>query len=147
MPKCDNTQIARYKTARDWCDFRDDFNLPANACTDIWARAFDEFFYPRLKTRYLEPIKAIKKIDKSEGEGFSMMAILCTLVEFLESTVLGKNYDYTAKKESDFVYTDSKPMFINFLSKRPPFSGKFGNEKLAESFIPAMRHIAPHTLS
>ena len=121
MPKCDNTQIAGYKTARDWYDFRDNFNLSANRCPEIWVRAFDEYFYPRLETRYLQPIEAIKKIGKAEGEGFSMMAILCTLVEFLESTVLGKNYDYKAKKETDLVYPKSESIFISFLVNRPPF--------------------------
>lgn len=138
MPKYDNTQIARYKTARDWRDFRDKFNLPANRCPEIWARAFDEYFYPRLDTRYLQPIEAIMGINRAEGEGFSIMAIYCTLVEFLESTVLGKNYDYKASVETEIVYPKSESIFISFLENRPPFSGKF-NDGLAKDFYLKIR--------
>ena len=137
MPKCDNTQIAGYKTARDWCDFRDDSNLPENTCPEIWGQAFDEFFCPRLETRYLQPIEAIKKIGKAEGEGFSMMAILCTLVEFLESTVQGRNYAF-GEEETDLAYTKSDLIFISFLENRPPFSGKF-NDGLAKDFYIKIR--------
>jgi hypothetical protein len=137
MPKCDNTQIARYKTAQDWCDFRDEFNLPGNPCPEIWVRAFEEYFCPRLETRYLQPIEAIKKIGKAEGEGFSMMAILCTLVEFLESTVQGRNYAF-GEKETNLVYSKSESIFISFLENRPPFSGKF-NDGLAKDFYIKIR--------
>ncbi|MHB1145548.1 MAG: hypothetical protein ACYCZS_11675 [Thiobacillus sp.] len=137
MPKRDDTQIAGYRTAQDWCDFRDEFNLSANPSPEIWVRAFDEYFYPRLETRYLQPIEAIKKIGKAEGEGFSMMAILCTLVEFLESTVQGRNYAF-GEKETDLVYPKSDLIFISFLEKRPPFSGKF-NDGLAKDFYIKIR--------
>lgn len=137
MPKCDDTQIAGYRTAQDWCDFRDEFNLSANPSPEIWVRAFDEYFHPRLETRYLQPIEAIKNICKAEGEGFSMMAILCTLVEFLESTVQGRNYAF-GEKETDLVYPKSDLIFISFLEKRPPFSGKF-NDGLAKDFYIKIR--------
>ncbi|MDZ7583698.1 MAG: hypothetical protein U0938_02605 [Thiobacillus sp.] len=130
MPKCDNTQIARYKTARDWCDFRDEFNLPKNPCPEIWVRAFDEYFYPRLETRYFHPIEAIKCIDKSEGEGFSILAILCTLIEFLESTAQGIKYRHLKRGEQKkdllpYEYSSSEDTFKSFLTNRHPFCNHF----------------------
>ena len=139
MLKCDYTQIAGYKTARDWHDFRDNFNLSANRCPEIWARAFDEYFYPRLKTRYLDPIDAIKRIDKAEGEGFSILAIQCTLVEFLESTVQGSKYRHLKRDESkkDLLpgeYSSSKNIFKSFLTCRYPFCNHFDLDSAASFY-------------
>lgn len=144
MPKCDNPQIAGDKTARDWRDFRDEFNLPENPCPEIWARAFDEYLYPRLETRYLHPIEAIKKIDKAKGEGFSMMAILCTLVEFLESTIQGHKYVKRKghEREEDLAlrneYSWSGAIFKSFLTNRHPFYNHF-DQASATSFYDEIR--------
>lgn len=140
MPKCDNTQIAGYKTARDWCDFWDNFNLSANRCPEIWARAFDEYFYPRLKTRYLGPIDAIKRIDKAEGEGFSILAIQCTSVEFLESTIQGRKYVKRKgqEREEDLAlrneYSWSGGIFKSFLTHRHPFCNHFDLDSAASFY-------------
>lgn len=144
MPKYNNPKIAGGKTARDWCAFRDEFNLPENPCPEIWARAFDEYLYPRLKTRYLHPIEAIKKIDKAEGEGFSMMAILCTLVEFLESTIQGRKYVKRKgqEREDDLAlrneYSWSGGIFKSLLTNRHPFCNHF-DQASATSFYDEIR--------
>lgn len=143
MPKCYSAQIAGYKTARDWCEFRDAFNLPVNACPEIWMRAFNEYFEPRLKSRYLDPVDAIKKIGKAEGEGFSILAIQCTLIEFLESSVQGIKYKKlgrgkTKKDLEPHEYAWSEGVFKSFLTNRHPFCKHF-DQASATSFYEDIR--------
>jgi hypothetical protein len=144
MPKCDDTKVAGNRTSRDWCEFRDDFNLPMNRCPEIWGRAFDEYFEPRLNTRYLDPIAAIQDIRKSVGEGFSMMAVLCTLIEFLESTFQGKKYRHLKRGETqqdmgEHEYSRSEDIFVSFLINRNFFSTQFSKPGLAKDFYESIR--------
>jgi hypothetical protein len=71
-----------------------------------------------------------------EGEGFSILAIICSLIEFLESTIQGKNYRW--RRPSDNEYSSSKNMFISFLCTRHPFSAAF-DPQLAERFYVGVR--------
>jgi hypothetical protein len=144
MPSCDDTRIAGGKTAHDWCEFRDKFNLHTNRSPEIWDRAFDEYFEPRLNARYLDPIAAIKDIGKSMGEGFSMLAILCTLIEFLEATFQGKKYRHLKRGETqenlgEDEYSRSEDMFISFLANRNNFSTQFNKPGLAKDFYESIR--------
>ena len=76
------TFIAGRKTVSDWLlmkkeltDFKNDI---------IWEKAYDDYFLTRLKDRYLTPIDSIKENGGYTGEGFSIMTIICSLIEFLE---------------------------------------------------------------
>jgi len=90
--------IAGTKKPYDWRCLKDMLaNCPNPA---LWQHAFDEYFMRRLTLRYLNPISILQRNGPSEGEGFSIMAILCSLVEFLESTFRGLRYRFvTHKKE------------------------------------------------
>ncbi|MDD2944133.1 MAG: hypothetical protein PHC51_14350, partial [bacterium] len=57
----------------------------------LWEMAF-EYFEKRLKTRYLNPIKYIEEKGNIEGEGFAIAAIICSMVEALESFYQGRSY-------------------------------------------------------
>ena len=56
---------------------------------DAWVAAFADFFKTRLELRYLHPIKLLQQHGTLQGEGFSIAAIQCSLIEFLESTAKG----------------------------------------------------------
>ena len=77
--------IAGSRTAKDWNAFRAKLTL-LGADPALWHKAFDDYFYERLSLRYLEPIKVLQDNGTYQGEGFSIVAIQCTLIEFLEST-------------------------------------------------------------
>ena len=77
------TKIAGRKNVTDWnalkpllCDFSN-----GNA----WECAYKDFFLKRLDDRYFKPLDIIIHNGKNAGEGFSIMAIICSLIEFLES--------------------------------------------------------------
>jgi len=132
----DLTKISGNKTVKDWKVIREKLKQSPYDMNQ-WENAWD-FFYHRIDSRYLEPIKRIKKEDKYLGEGFSIMAILCSLIEFLETTWTGEVYKYKKPNKMNFEYSNSKEKFISFLTQNPPFKDIF-NKKLAREFYVNVR--------
>jgi hypothetical protein len=131
-------QIAGWKTAGDWDAFR--ASLVVGGDAGRWQEAFDEYFRTRLDLRYLNPIKLLQCHGTFQGEGFSILAIQCTLIEFLESTVQGTNYHYLRKSETlgPHEYSSSSDLFVHFLCTREPFVHDF-DESLAKDFYAGVR--------
>jgi len=131
--------IAGLKTIDDWKTFR--VTLVSGKEPTRWQEAFDSYFYDRLSLRYLNPIKILQDNDTFQGEGFSMLALQCSLIEFLESTIQGISYRYRRKKDAPLTkheYSESGDMFVQFLTKRKPFSQSF-NEQSAMDFYANIR--------
>jgi hypothetical protein len=138
MSEADSVIIAGSKTCGDWRAFR--ASLVPGGDRAQWESAFEDYFRARIHLRYLEPIRVLQENDTLRGEGFSIVAIHCTLIEFLESTIQGINYRY-ARTDADldpFEYRLSGPVFCNFLSKREPFAKVF-NGSLAQDFYSNVR--------
>ncbi len=114
-----NTKIAGKFSVADWKSRRVCLNDFEN--TMLWEQTYNDFFIERIKSRYLNPIELIKKHDKENGEGFAIMTIICSLIEFLESTYLGLNYN-EEKQENEYEYGNGKSstLFNDFLTKRIP---------------------------
>jgi hypothetical protein len=120
--------ISGWKTCSDWSAFRE--TLLKAPSENLWREAFRDYFEQRLNLRYFNPIKILQENGTFAGEGFSIMAILCTLVEYLESTARGLKYRYVRDKEdlAEFEYNLSAEIFVDFLSKREPFSKIFDDD-------------------
>src|SRR6266446_4128072 len=82
--------VSGWKTASDWKSAKD--HLLASPSTEEWTKVFNDFFKTRLTLRYLDPIKLLQEHGTLQGEGFSIAAIQCSLIEFLESTLNGMTY-------------------------------------------------------
>ncbi len=98
-----NYYIAGWKTVEDWKSFRE--LLENESSAELWTEAINEYFMKRLELRFLHPIKILKENGTFVGEGFSIMVILCSLIEFLESTYQGNIYKYARNnklKKHDF---------------------------------------------
>jgi hypothetical protein len=139
----DSTVIAgtrtQPKTCGDWRAHRN--HLRPGAERSLWETAFRDYFLSRIRLRYLEPIELLQQLDAKQGEGFAIVAVHCTLIEFLESTFQGKIYRY-ARRDTDLLpheYRKSKKMFCSFLRNRDPFSRFFDNDSFAESFYTDVR--------
>tara|TARA_Y100000782_G_C10187314_1_gene267554 strand:- start:6952 stop:7560 length:609 start_codon:yes stop_codon:yes gene_type:complete len=130
------TYIAGNKTAQDWKSFLE--KEPKDEL--FWASAFADYFYKRLETRYLSPIRTLTNKGCCDGEGFSIVAIQCSLIEFLESTYCGIKYRRLKKGEvlEPFEYQFSGEVFKRFLTTRDPFKDFF-NEELATEFYSNVR--------
>lgn len=130
----DSTELSSKKTIGDWKDIR---GTLAAANADIWKDVLRDFYYDRLKTRYLDPINAVKKMRRFKGEGFAIVAIQCSLIEFLESCLLGKNYKHR-NPAPPHEYNDSRGVFTSFLTKHRPFKRRF-DDALANDFYGSVR--------
>jgi hypothetical protein len=120
----DSIQIAGYKTVLDWKNLRNKLRAKPND-TSLWNEAY-ELFDERLQTRYFKAIKDIKDNDKLNGEGFSITAILCSLIEFLESTYTGGIYRCCRDIQLEqYEYNRSRDKFISFFENRKPFNTVF----------------------
>jgi len=135
----DSTRIAGNKTVGDWKDIRNQIRNNPNSL-DLWNKAFD-FFQARLETRYFKPIRDIKNNDAYNGEGFAIVTILCSLIEFLETTWNGEVYRYHKDKKQlrQHEYRESKQKFLSFLVTKPPFNKVFKSENLAFDFYKNVR--------
>lgn len=110
-----------------------------------WQPAYADFLWERLKLRYFDPISVLQANCESRGEGFSIAAIQCSLIEFLESTTQGINYRYLPRGQKPGLheYSASKEIFVSFLSKRAPFSAVF-DVATAEDFYTNVRCAVLH---
>jgi hypothetical protein len=130
--------IAGGKRARDWKAIR----LTLDADVASWNTVALEYFDARISTRYLGPIQAIRSNKALEGEGFSIVAIDCTLIEFLESTFQGKSYRFVRHSDAPIdaatEYNRSEQMFVDFLCNRNPFRAYFV-PALASEFYASVR--------
>jgi hypothetical protein len=134
----DKTKIAGKKTVDDWWKLR----ATLDGDPESWRSAFKDFFYERLRTRYFVPIKTLMKIPDNNGEGFSIVAIQCSLIEFLGATLEGKSFRHRSEhkggKPGDDEYNNSKDMFVSFLTSAVPFKSTF-DENLAREFYTGVR--------
>lgn len=134
-----DVKIAGYRTVGDWLACKEKLIVGSDPAS--WKRACDNFFLERLRTRYFRPIDALIDSDELEGEGFSIVAIQCSLIEFLGSTVEGTSYRYRANKNTklgQYEYDDSRNMFVRFLSTATPFKTEFSKVK-ARDFYTGVR--------
>jgi len=138
MSHSDDTFVAGRKTYKDWEAFRP--SLVGGVDASTWVAAFEDYFRPRLALRYLDPIKVLQDNGTYQGEGFSIAAIQCTLIEFLESCRQGLKYRFLRNGEQlgPNEYSSSKNIFVTFLSNREPFSNTF-DETAAVDFYAGVR--------
>lgn len=129
-----NHQIAGLKTSADWQALR---TRLLEGVADSWREAFADFYETRLRLRYLHPIKLLQDNGTLEGEGFSIAAIQCSLIEYLESTEQGKNYRYVRQAETlgEYEYKSSRDVFVAFLTQRAPFSSTFDAASAQDFYI------------
>ena len=140
MSHPNETYIARNKKCKHWHAAKN--GLVVGGEPQLWKTACADYFRGRLEDRYLEPIKTLQTHGQRVGEGFSIATIQCSLVEFFESTVQGKNYRYLQKgdKLGPHEYSKSRELFVSFLCNRQPFATIFRQAPaLAEDFYSSVR--------
>ncbi len=135
-----NTKIAGELTIRNWKELK--ATLERDLGEDaVWDEAYG-FFEKRINTRYLNPIEVIEKNLNSEGEGFAISAIICSLIEVLETFRKGLVYRKPSKEnplDETKEYYRSQPIFESFLKNREPFKAHFATGSLADDFYRNVR--------
>lgn len=91
-------------------------------------------YFGRIENRYFKPIELLRdRKDSCDGFGFSMVAILCTLIEFLQSTLDGKFDKQSYKNE----FTEKYPILVSE-SLIGYYEGKSGDE-----FVKFLKELNP----
>lgn len=140
------TRIAGSFDVNDWVGLS--AQLVPGRDLDSWELAFEAFFRTRLAKRYLDPIEHLQVLGDCDGEGFSIVAIQCTLIEFLATTFKGLNYRLIRNGDpplGDYEYGNGRSGFIcsDFLSTREPFQATFSLD-LAKDFYAGVRCAVLH---
>ena len=135
-----DTFISAFINVEQWRIYREnliDGVLWGNGKEEDWKTSFD-LLHTRIKTRFLNPIDWIFEKRLDVGEGFSVVALQCILIEFLEAFYQGKIYT-TSKKPRGFEYNSSKQLFSDFLMGHKPFSEHFKSKANANGFFDNIR--------
>jgi len=127
------------KTTDDWKAFKP--TLVPGGDPAMWETAVAEYFHGRLSARYLDPIKVLQDNGTFQGEGFSIAAIQCSLIEFLESSVQGtiSRLLRGGPPLGPHEYSHSGDMFESFFVNRTPFNTEF-NAAMAHDFYEGVRY-------
>lgn len=135
-PPPDDFIIAGKKRISHWHAFK--VNLAVGGDAGPWEKAYTEYFHARLWHRYLKPIKTLQSSGSMAGEGFSIVAIQCSLIEYLESTIQGTSYVYSRNGKppvGPHQYSNSGEIFESFLATRPPFNQEFGPREAHDFYV------------
>jgi hypothetical protein len=117
-------KIAGHLTVSSWKKL--EINLTI-ASDDNWAEAFT-YFDNRIRTRYLNPIKAILEIGDDAGEGFAVVNLQCSLIETIESFINGWIYF------NDGIRGNQKGWFKNKINAKT-YRNEINNEYIFVSFF------------
>ncbi|ABR60067.1 hypothetical protein GOD90_16820 [Sinorhizobium medicae] len=123
--------IAPGKTKDDWRDFAK--KLIPGGDEVLWAEAFDSFLFGRLRSRYIDPITAVRDGSKWTGEGFTIVSIQCALIEFLAALRQGKKFRHE-NPVPPHEYKNSRDLFCDFLRRIDPFDKLFTKAKAKDFY-------------
>ena len=127
MNSDNNFKIAGNFRVNDWKELRDTLSTVDVQNTEGWDKAFN-MFKVRVETRFLNPINEISRMypDGGRGEGFSVVALQCILIEFFEAFYHGKIYKNKNPNRNNHQYNNSYDDIISkFLNSHLPFSKFF----------------------
>jgi len=111
-------EINKWKALRDSLNQTYEFN-------NNWEKAID-LFNTRLKRKFFNPIQTLIDTKTLEGEGFTIVTVLCSLIEMLSAFRKGEIYNHQKKRNSpSFEYNQSKIMFTDFLKTASIFKDIF----------------------
>lgn len=83
-------------------------DLNEDSSIDNWNEVYD-IFTDRIENRYFRPSESLRDhISSIDGFGFSMVTILCTLIEFLQSTIDGR----FEKRSNEVEYRDKYTLLL-----------------------------------
>lgn len=125
------------RTEGEWHGLR--LRLMASSEAPEWQHA-PEWIRDRLDRRFLEPARRVLHDDAMQGEGFTVTAIDCILIEFLAALRGGLVYRYreSDKARAPHEYGSSRTLIMGFLTGLDPYRESF-DRKLAAEFYENVR--------
>ncbi len=118
-----SARLAGGRTSDEWRTLRETLIVGGDPL--VWRKAIDAFLIERLETRYFIPIRLLRSHLGGRGEGFAIVALQCSVIEFLAA--LRKGWHHTRHVDDvgppEYAYSDSGRLFVDFLVQVPPFKG------------------------
>ncbi|MBS1504020.1 MAG: hypothetical protein JST32_18260 [Bacteroidetes bacterium] len=96
------------------------------AYSDDWKKAI-EIFEHRFDSHYFFPLDILVNRRDHEGEGFSIMTVICSFIESLAAFESGKifNLRYKPAVDPSYHYKSSRELYIDFLHNTEIFENHF----------------------
>jgi len=96
----------------------------------------------RLSRLYFDPIRRLTREpgERGQGEGFSILTIQCSVLEFLAALRKGWSFKHGHQVQGkDNFYGNSKLLFTSFLLENEPFAHSFTTPEGANQFYTDVR--------
>ncbi len=108
----------------------------------MWAEVADCVLMGRLNRLYFDPIHRLTREQgqRGQGEGFAILTIQCSVIEFLAALRKGWSFKHGHKPQGkDNLYGNSKLLYTAFLTEEQPFSDSFITQQRASDFYTDIR--------
>lgn len=134
------SSIASLSFPKDWPAIK-------SAITDdpsqaMWTAVGDIVLRGRLNRLYFDPIHQLTREpgERGQGEGFAILTIQCSVLEFLAALRKGWSFKHGHRPEGkDNFYGSSKLLYTSFLSEEDPFSQSLTTAQHASEFYTDIR--------
>lgn len=118
------SRISSQSNTKDWNELRVKL-LDRKKNTDNWKTVID-LFEQRIQDRYFNVLDILINLKrKSLGEGFSILTLECTLIEYIATLENGMIFKYDKAPDKAYCYTKSAKWYNKFLNSAPIFNGYF----------------------
>lgn len=125
---------------KDWPTIK--ATIDGNPSTETWTSAADVVLRARLNRLYFDPIHRLtrKQGEPGQGEGFAILTIQCSVLEFLAALREGWSFKHGHKVHgADNFYGNSKLLYTTFLREEEPFASSFTTAERANDFYTDIR--------
>ncbi len=125
---------------RDWPTTK--AMIDADRSPEAWTSAADAILRGRLNRLYFDPIHRLtrKQGEPGQGEGFAILTIQCSVLEFLAALRKGWSFKHGHKLQgAGNYYGNSKLLYTTFLREEAPFATSFTTAERANDFYTDIR--------
>lgn len=125
---------------KDWPTIR--ATIDEDRSPEIWTVATEVVLRGRLNRLYFDPIRRLtrKQGEPGKGEGFAILTIQCSVLEFLAALRKGWSFKHGHKVQgANNCYGNSKLLYTNFLRDEDPFAASFTTPQRAIDFYTEIR--------
>lgn len=108
-----------------WNNIRANLNN-SYAMNSDWTTAID-LFSNRFYNHYFIPLDRLVMQNDYQGEGFTILTVICSFIEALAAFEKGKIYNvrYNPRNDPSFEYSNSRDLYISFLHSASVFENNF----------------------
>lgn len=109
---------------------------------NTWTVVANVVLRGRLNRLYFDPIHHLTRDpgERGQGEGFAILTIQCSVLEFLAALRKGWSFRHGHKEEGkDYCYGNSRLLYTSFLAEQDPFARSFTTPQRANEFYTDIR--------